>query len=617
LKVLQNHLWLSDLVSFSRREDKMKKQSTGFVSRILLSVFGIISAAGIAGPRITFNDNGGWCWYQDERVIVNNGKLIIGSIASSAGYDGANRKGDVEVVTYDIAASTLARFTLLDNFQADDHNTSAFLVRPDGRILAMYTAHNSDVYVRYRITNNAGDTGSWQAEQSYTAAARVTYSNLFRLSSTGITYNFYRGENSNPNVLISSDDGSTWSYGGRLIKIGTGSVRPYVKYTSNNIDKIWFTYTDGHPYNVADNNIYVAYLQGTDIYNAYGADIGNLSASEGIAPSAGTMVYDAPADGSQRGWTSDICMDPNGYPVLGYTTRMTNEDHRYRYARFNGSTWTDRQIAYAGQCLYTAQNDYTGLITLDPQNPNIVYISTNADPVTGSPLISLADGQRHWEIFRGTTADGGASWAWEYITKNSTVDNIRPVVPIWDNPQTILLWMRGIYSTYTSYNTQIVGMFDPEPINTHVLQITDQPDSTVAQIGGKATFTISATGVSPLNYTWYKVSSGGDIPAGVNSDTLTLTNIQASDAGQYYCIVSNSEGSAISSSAGLILEDLQAYWPLDGNYNDVTGNGYHASAEGSLAFTEGHSGQAVSFANNSYLLKLTDFRPRGVFPGGG
>lgn len=564
--------------------------------------FCCVSLSLMAGPLITFNDNGGWCWYQDERVIVQNDKLIIGSIAEAAGIDGATRDGDAEVVTYDLSTASLSRFLLHNALNSDDHAAPAFMVRPDGRILAVYATHGGDVYARYRITTNPGDTGSWQSEQSYTAAAGVTYSNVYRLSSTGVTYDFYRGENYNPNVIVSSNDGSSWSYGGRLIRTGSGSTRPYVKYASNNIDKIWFTYTDGHPRDVADNNIYVAYLQGTNIYNAYGMDIGNLSSSEGIAPSAGTLVYDAPADGSQRGWTSDIHLDSNGYPVLGYTTRVSNDDHRYRYARFDGTTWTDHQIAYAGQCLYTAENDYTGLITLDPQNPNVVYISTNAHPVTGAALISSTDGLRHYEIFRGTTTDGGANWIWEYITKNSTVDNIRPIVPIWDDSRTILLWMKGTYFTYTSYNTAIVGMFDPEAITSNAPEITDQPDSTAAPIGGKAAFKVQATGLAPLSYTWYQVnSSGSDIQVGTNSSTLILTDVQPSDMGQYYCIVTNTAGSAISSLASLMIADLSAYWPLDSNYTDVTGNGYNAAAVGSPSFATGHAGQSVSLGGGSYL----------------
>ncbi len=188
--------------------------------------------------------------------------------------------GDNDVITYNLSTGSINTFVLHAALNADDHSAAAFMVRPDGKILAVYATHGNDNYARYRITTNPGDTSSWAAEQTYTAAAGVTYSNVYRLSSSGITYDFYRGENYNPNVLVSSNDGTSWSYGGRLIRIGTGSTRPYVKYASNGYRQIWFTYTDGHPRDVADNNIYVAYLQGSNIYNAYGVDIGDLNTSD-------------------------------------------------------------------------------------------------------------------------------------------------------------------------------------------------------------------------------------------------------------------------------------------------------------------------------------------------
>ena len=57
----------------------------------------------VAGTRITFNDNGGWCWYQDERALVDtaNGKFIIGSVAS-----GGSRDSDQEVVVVNIATQS-------------------------------------------------------------------------------------------------------------------------------------------------------------------------------------------------------------------------------------------------------------------------------------------------------------------------------------------------------------------------------------------------------------------------------------------------------------------------------------------------------------------------------
>jgi hypothetical protein len=74
-------------------------------------------------------------------------------------------------------------------------------------------------------------------------------------------------------------------------------------------------------------------------------------------------------------------------------------------------------------------------------------------------------GMAHYEIFEGNTADGGSSWSWEPVTFNSTVDNIRPIVPKWDSSHTALLWMRGTYSSYTSYDLDIVGLTNIVPIN--------------------------------------------------------------------------------------------------------------------------------------------------------
>ena len=73
-------------------------------SRMSLFILVLTASQIHAGEVIAFNDNGGWCWYQDERVIVHDGKLIIGSVANRSGTDGQNRHGNIEVSVYDIEA---------------------------------------------------------------------------------------------------------------------------------------------------------------------------------------------------------------------------------------------------------------------------------------------------------------------------------------------------------------------------------------------------------------------------------------------------------------------------------------------------------------------------------
>ena len=589
----------------------MQKKFHTFLDRILsvsIWVF-FISGCLYAAEPILFNDNGVWCWFQDERAIVHSGKLIIGSVADYSGTNGASRDGNIEVVQYDIASQTISSpFVLHAGLDSDDHAAPAFLVLPDDHILTVYATHGNDPYMRHRTTTNAIDATAWNPEQVYTASAGVTYSNVYRLSAenggSGRIYDFYRGQNYNPNFVTSDDNGQTWTDGlggvttdGRLIAIGTGGTRPYVKYTSNSIDKIHFITTEGHPRN-ENNSIYYGYLYQGNLYAADGTWLHD-TADGGIAPTSLEKIYQGGIN--NVAWTTDIALDADGYPYCAFSIQMnqTMNDMRYGYARWDGTQWYVHEIAYAGSALYSAEDDYTGLVALDPSDPDVLYISADVHPVTGDPLISSADGQRHYEIFRGTTTDTGATWTWEHITKNSTRDNIRPIIPEWDGG-TILLWCRGTYTSYFDWDMDIVGLFDPQPDPSP--DITDQPASVAVPLGKKATFTIQAVGQGTLAYAWYKVDGSGDILVGANSKELTLTNIQASDLGDYYCIVTNSAGSERSSSVSLSIAELTAYWPMENNFNDVTGNGYDASPVASPVFTSGvFSGQAVSFNGSNYL----------------
>jgi hypothetical protein len=118
-------------------------------------------------------------------------------------------------------------------------------------------------------------------------------------------------------------------------------------------------------------------------------------------------------------------------------------------------------LGYAGSFLYAAENDYSGLVSIDPNHTDTVYLSSEVHPATKTQLIG-ADGLRHYEIFKGTTSDSGVTWKWSPVTFNSTAHNIRPLVPKWDNDHTALLWLRGSYASYTSYNMDAVGLVNPE-----------------------------------------------------------------------------------------------------------------------------------------------------------
>jgi hypothetical protein len=113
----------------------------------------------VKGNLIQFNDNGAWCWYQDERAVIDitGGKLILGSDASGSGVGGSTRNGVIDAVIFDLRTGLSERYLLMQA-GCDDHNAPGFLVRPDGKYLAMYAQHYDAYNSRYRIFDGAAWT---------------------------------------------------------------------------------------------------------------------------------------------------------------------------------------------------------------------------------------------------------------------------------------------------------------------------------------------------------------------------------------------------------------------------------------------------------------------------
>lgn|GEM_PF-2165501 len=80
--------------------------------------------------------------------------------------------------------------------------------------------------------------------------------------------------------------------------------------------------------------------------------------------------------------------------------------------------------------------------------------------------------------------------------------------------------------------------------------ITVQPQSRSVAPGGNVTLSVTATGSSPLTYQWY---AGSSPVSGANQATYSISNASASDAADYSVVVTNSLGSATSTSATVSL----------------------------------------------------------------
>lgn len=434
----------------------------------------------IQGEFHVLNDNGAWSWFMDERVIVDQDHLLAGSVRAQGEFADQDRPGwgNVELSELHLGTGKVTTIVLHPKFEQDDHDGPAIFVRKDGRYWAGYSKHGQENKMYYRISTEPGDASRWEPAREFTTPGTAgrfggdsfTYCNPIRLSAEGgRIYLFHRGFGRDPNYLISDDDGGTWRYGGRLF-MGKGGYSPYAKYASNGRDTIHVVATEDHPRNY-DNSLYHGYVRNGEIHQSDGRLLAPLSTSTNTTVHAWDLTRIYQGGRSNVAWMTDIQLDENERPVTLFTVQRDGAglpqgaggmDHRFHYAWWNGAQWETHEIAFAGTRLYPGEDDYTGLGAIDPQRPSVVYISTDAHPVTGKPLMSKANYRRQHELFRGTTADHGKTWHWSPVTANSTTDNLRPLVPVWKDARTALVWMRGAYRVNRGeWSTKVVATILP------------------------------------------------------------------------------------------------------------------------------------------------------------
>lgn len=435
-------------------------------SEVYRMVGGKAASAGKAASNgfTTFMKDTGWCWYEDPRAIINDGKLVIGGISGQS--------GDVRVGVYDLAADThLDDVVLYSKFQRDDHDSPVFHVRPDGSLLTVYAKHGNQKIHHYHISDSK-DYTKWgprkEFHHTYEDKRGVTYMNLYTMKDEGLLYCFFRdGQHFNPAFITSSNDGETWENYTHFIThdIG-GRQRPYARYAQIDENTVGISFTDGHPRQYGNSLYYTEFRNGA-FYNVDGTKIKDLSAGP-LRTGEAEKVYKGSELKEWKGqkhsvtnaaWTCAITKDTRGHPHIGYTLYLTHDDHRYRVASWDGAKWNDREIAYGGTCLYDTESSYTGLMAFDPDNPGRVYISTDVEPSTGESL-----GGVH-EIYTAKIGptDDVSSIDWKQLTFDSEFKNIRPIVVAGDGYK-VLMWLGDHkWSHYQNYATDAIGIILERP----------------------------------------------------------------------------------------------------------------------------------------------------------
>lgn len=395
-------------------------------------------------------EDAAWCWFSDPRAIYHKGnqeKIYYGYI---------NSKGDVKVRSYDLKTAIEEDFTLHEKLQIDDHNVPSFLILPDGKLLAFYSHHNGNIFMRK--SKEAESISAWEDEEILLKGNnlyRYCYVNPVMLSEeNNRIYLFGRNIVRNKVAtysqtriycLYSDDYGKTWSDEINILDNDGRDSRPYVKYATDHKSRIDFLFTDGHPRD-GDVSVYHMYYKDGAFWQTNGQAIGAF-ANAPVKIKTVNKVYDAELE-HIRAWVWDIASDKRNNPVITYTRYPSEMDHQYYYAKWTGVKWEHMKIADAGNYITiikpgktVREHHYSGGIVLDHQHPDIVYLSKKNDG--------------KFELEKRKIGRDGKQKIYP-ITTSSAKDQLRPyVVNKGKKGPPILFWMSGDYYHYTDYDTKL------------------------------------------------------------------------------------------------------------------------------------------------------------------
>ena len=210
-------------------------------------------------------------------------------------------------------------------------------------------------------------------------------------------------------------------------------------------------------------------------------------------------------------------------------------------------TLTNLQFAQAGVYAVLVTNNYGSILssnatlTVNPAVPPMI----NSQPTNQT---TFAGSNATFSV----TASGTAplSYQWNFNGTNLTDGgNISGSTTINLTITNVLLSQSGSYAVLvTNYGGSILSSNATLAVLTIPPTITQQPTNQTTFAGGTATFIAAAAGTAPLSYQWNFNTTN---IVGATNATLTLTNVQLSQAGKYALQVTNIAGTAFSSNAML------------------------------------------------------------------
>jgi len=402
---------------------------------------------------------GAWCWFADPRALHHQN--ADGSINKTyVGY--IDNHGNIKAMQVDFNTKTQQEVLVRSYFQPDDHDNPTFLVLPDDRVMVFYSRHTDEPCFYYRISRLPGDLTTLGEEKKIETKDNTTYPSPFILSDDPThIYLCWRGIKWHPTIaklsLPDKNDNVAVVWGPRQMVQSTGD-RPYAKYQSNGKDKIFLTYTTGHPDPEWPNDLYFNYIdiKTMQLEDVEGKVLSSIADGPLMVNKTDAYAANNPAavvdHSGERDWVWQVVADTLGRPVIAMVRiSCDKKSHNYYHARWTGKEWKKSFVAHAGGHFHQTpglEMCYSGGMAIDPRNTNVIYCSVPVEGQYG----------RQYEIEKVTLAESGEIVAVEAVTRNSRKGNARPyIIPNSEGTPLRLAWMHGDYYDWIVSNQRPQG----------------------------------------------------------------------------------------------------------------------------------------------------------------
>lgn len=505
----------------------MKKHTILLITLLAIAVQGITAQQqSYSGHQLS--EEGAWCWFADPRAThyTNESGTIN---ASYIGYIDVH--GNVKALQIDYLTGRCTEVLVRSYFQPDDHNNPTFLVLPDERVLIIYSRHTDEPAFYYRVSKYPGDITILGEEKCIKTNHNTTYPSPFLMSDDPEHfYLCWRGLGWHPTIarltLPDENDDVEIAWGPYQMVQSTGA-RPYAKYYSNGKDKLYMTYTTGHPDNEWPCWLYFNVI---NLHPTQGAD-GSVTVAPTLEDIKGNhlstiadgkfrvnksaeykqqypyTLVDAP-DG-YRDWVWQIACDEAGLPAIAMVRiDRTKQHHQYYYAKWTGDAWRLTDLAYGGGRFHPSNTEYcySGGMALDPECPGTVYLSVPTKNAKGESI---------YEIWRYLVASNGQVVMKDQVTYGSAKNNVRPfVLPGSKDAPMRLMWMHGDYAYWIVKKGFPTGF--PTAIHAH----GTAPQACTAAKQAKGSFTLDLEVSLPTDHYYGTLLTTQSFSYGLDKETV-------------------------------------------------------------------------------------------------